>query len=280
MRRSDQELQDPSVPFLKWAGGKRWLVRSSVQIAPESFNNYVEPFLGSGAIFFSLRPKKSLLADINSELVNTYNAIKTDWKQVENRIRQHGLRHDDDYYYKLRRSRPRTSVGLAARFIYLNRTCWNGLYRVNLNGEFNVPRGSKDNVVLDTDDFQRTSGLLQNALVVPQDFETTLAAAQKGDFVYVDPPYTVNHNHNGFLKYNNHIFSWQDQIRLKESIVGALGRGAMVTVSNADHQSIHELYKDICDPYEIERASVIAGQSKHRRKTTEVLLRLGWRAEF
>ncbi len=271
-------IDEPNLPFLKWAGGKRWLVRNNAQVAPARFNTYIEPFLGSGAVFFSLKPSHSILADINSELVNTYDAIKTNWKDVDTRLRQHARCHNDNFYYKLRASKPRTSVGRAARFIYLNRTCWNGLYRVNLNGEFNVPRGSKQNVVLDTDDFKRTSELLHNSKVEHLDFEETLAMAKKGDFVYVDPPYTVNHNQNGFLKYNDDIFSWKDQIRLKNAIVLALKRGAMVTVSNADHESIHALYKDICDPARIERASVIAGQSQHRKRTSEVLFRLGWDA--
>ncbi|MBK7512908.1 MAG: Dam family site-specific DNA-(adenine-N6)-methyltransferase [Chloracidobacterium sp.] len=269
-------MEEANVPFLKWAGGKRWLIRNGAQLAPVRFNTYIEPFLGSGAVFFSLNPSRSILADVNTELVDTYNAIKTNWKEVESQLRRHERNHDDSYYYKLRDSRPRTNVTRAARFIYLNRTCWNGLYRVNLNGKFNVPRGSKNNVVLDTDDFKKTSDLLQNSQVLSQDFEITLSRARKGDFVYVDPPYTVNHNQNGFLKYNNNIFSWEDQIRLKNAIVRAVRRGAMVTVSNADHDSIHNLYRDIGDPARIERSSVIAGQSEYRKQTTEVLMRLGW----
>lgn len=270
------KLEEPCLPFLKWAGGKRWLVRNDVQVAPTHFNTYIEPFLGGGAIFFSLKPRQSILADINSELVNSYNSLKTNWKDVEAQLRQYEKSHDDSFYYTVRESKPRTNVNRAARFLYLNRTCWNGLYRVNLNGKFNVPRGSKDSVVLDTDDFSQTSRVLQNARVLCQDFEETLDMANKGDFVYVDPPYTVNHNLNGFLKYNNDIFSWTDQIRLKQAVVRAVSRGVMVTVSNADHESIHALYEDICDPQRIERASVIAGQSQHRKRTSEVLLRIGW----
>lgn len=270
------KLEEPCLPFLKWAGGKRWLVRNDVQVAPTRFRTYLEPFLGGGAIFFSLKPGHSILADVNPELVNSYNAIKTDWKDVEDRLRRHEKSHDDSFYYKVRDSKPRTSGSRAARFLYLNRTCWNGLYRVNLSGKFNVPRGSKDSVVLETDDFSKTSRILQNAQVLCQDFEDTLAMAKEGDFVYVDPPYTVNHNLNGFLKYNNNIFSWDDQIRLKNAVVRATTRGVMVTVSNADHESIHALYRDVCDPQRIERVSVIAGQSQHRKKTSEVLLRVGW----
>lgn len=269
-------MEKPCIPFLKWAGGKRWLARSDVQIAPMRFNTYIEPFLGGGAIFFSLKPSQSILADINRELVDSYNAIKTDWKDVENRLRVHKKKHDENYYYLLRDSRPRTPAGRAARFLYLNRTCWNGLYRVNLEGKFNVPRGSKNSVVLDTDNFSQTAAFLQHADIFCQDFEDTLAMAKDGDFVYIDPPYTVNHNQNGFLKYNNEIFSWKDQIRLKNAIVQAVSRGAMVTLSNADHDSIRTLYSDVCNPEQIERASVIAGTSKYRKKTSEVLFRIGW----
>ena len=270
-------LAEPCLPFLKWAGGKRWLVRDDVDVAPKRFKTYLEPFLGSGAVFFSLEPKKSILADVNSELVNSYNVIKTNWRSVESHLRKYEKSHDDEFYYKVREAKPRNDVTRAARFLYLNRTCWNGLYRVNLNGKFNVPRGSKDNVVLDTDNFRQTSRVLSNAQVLCQDFEVTLDMAVKGDFVYVDPPYTVNHNQNGFLKYNNNIFSWTDQIRLKQAVVRADDRGAMVTVSNADHGSIHALWKDVCEPQQVQRSSVIAGQSKYRKKTSEVLLRIGWK---
>ena len=227
-------------------------------------------------MFFSLQPAASILADRNSELVGAYTAIRDDWRSVTRCLRAHQRNHSDEYYYKVRSSKPRTSHTKAGRFLYLNRTCWNGLYRVNLRGEFNVPRGTKNSVVLDTDNFEKTACLLRNSELLDSDFEETLELAESGDFAFIDPPYTVKHNLNGFLKYNEKIFSWSDQKRLKKAIERAVARGVMVTVSNADHQSIHELYGNLCDIEIAERNSVLAGSSKHRRKTSEVIMKIGW----
>ena len=203
--RMDVEPSWSVVPFLKWAGGKRWLVNSAARIVPANFNRYVEPFLGSAAVFFALAPKKALLADTNAELVNAYQAISSHWQLVEQSLKRHSQSHSEVYYYKLRSSKPRKPYTRAARFLYLNRTCWNGLYRVNGRGEFNVPRGTKDSVILEADDFSAIAKRLSNCDIVCQDFESTLASAQRGDFAFIDPPYTVNHNLNGFRRYNEKI---------------------------------------------------------------------------
>lgn len=265
-------------PFLKWAGGKRWLVKRSNQIAPSHYERYIEPFLGGGAVFFSLPRSPYIIADSNLELINCYDAIKTNFRKMEKHLRFHQRKHCDEYYYQVRRSQPRQKYTRAARFIYLNRTCWNGLYRVNLQGKFNVPRGTKNNVLLDTDNFEKVAERLKEGTILHQDFEETLSVAGEGDFVFVDPPYTGNHNLNGFLKYNEKIFCWKDQERLKEAIVSAVSRGAMVTMTNADHESIRKLYAGISKIERIERSSVIAGQSSHRRITSEILMRIGWDA--
>jgi DNA adenine methylase len=264
-------------PFLKWAGGKRWLVGSGLSFMPKEYNNYLEPFLGSGALFFSARPKGSVLADINLDLIETYNAIKTDWKNVDLCLRKHAKLHGDTYYYKVRASTPRKPYSKAARFIYLNRTCWNGLYRVNLKGEFNVPKGTKENVLLESDDFEAVSDSLKSSKIKCQDFQTTIRSAREGDFVYVDPPYTVKHNTNGFLKYNEKIFSWDDQVCLRDVIEEASNRGVQFTISNANHSSIHELYKDIADITFANRKSVISGDPKYRGQTSELIIRIGWK---
>ena len=138
-------------PFLKWAGGKRWFVTNHSDLLPQSFNRYIEPFLGSGAVFFHLQPQNALLGDSNKELVDTYRAIKSEWKLVYRYLRAHHTKHSKEYYYQIRKSRPISSASKAARFIYLNRTCWNGLYRVNLSGVFNVPIGTKSTVVFADD---------------------------------------------------------------------------------------------------------------------------------
>lgn len=266
----------PPTPFLKWAGGKRWLTQSDTKIVPSCFNTYVEPFLGSGAIFFSLIPKKSILADLNEDLINSYMAIKSNWYRVKELLEEHQRSHSEEHYYYVRSQLPECRYERAARLIYLNRTCWNGLYRVNLKGEFNVPKGSKVAVLMESDNFENTAIHLKKSKILCQDFEITLDMAKEGDFAFIDPPYTVKHNSNGFLKYNENIFSWSDQVRLRESVGKAVERGVMITMSNADHVSIHELYSDLCRIERVARASVLSGKSEFRGTTTEVLLRIGW----
>lgn len=209
------------LPFLKWAGGKRWFVESHSELIEIGPRRYIEPFLGSGAVFFSLDVRESLLSDSNKDLIEVYGAIRDDYKRVYKHLKLHHKNHSKDYYYKIRAFSPRTKYTRAARFIYLNRTCWNGLYRVNTLGKFNVPIGTKQNVILDTDDFEKVSNKLQNSQLVCADFEAVIDQAGPNDFLFVDPPYTVQHNYNGFVKYNEKIFSWEDQLRLKESLQNA-----------------------------------------------------------
>ena len=215
-------MPDIVLPFLKWAGGKRWLTSNSEFKVPEFSGRYVEPFLGSGSIFFSLQPKDAILSDLNSELIDTYIALRDEHKKVSRHLRQHAQNHSAKHYYKVRDElKPRATASRAARFLYLNRTCWNGLYRVNLAGKFNVPKGTKSNVILDTDDFASVSKILGKAKLVCCDFETVVDQAESGDFIYADPPYTVRHNMNGFIKYNEVLFSWEDQQRLRSALLRA-----------------------------------------------------------
>lgn len=251
-------------PFLKWAGGKRWLAASHNSLLPTNFNKYIEPFLGSAAIFFSIQPVKATLADINKELIDCYIAIRDDWEVVENYLKIHHTSHSHDYYYQVRASKPKIYAKKAARFIYLNRTCWNGLYRVNLNGQFNVPKGTKTNVLLGTDNFQSVSQLLQNVELLHADFEVPLSNAKKGDFIFVDPPYTVKHNFNGFVKYNETMFRWEDQVRLSECLIDANKRGCLILLTNANHPSIVDLYKHDFELIPLSRPSVFAASSLNR----------------
>lgn len=261
-------------PFLKWAGGKRWLMRSHrAAFDLSQTKRYVEPFVGSGAVFFGLAPNKALLSDANLELIETYRAIKGDWQSVLKALLKHHRRHDDEYYYEVRASTPTSQAVRAARFIYLNRTCFNGLYRVNRRGEFNVPRGTKNSVVFDTDDFESISRQLSRATLEAGDFERIVDQCGAGDFIFADPPYTVRHNNNGFIKYNEKLFSWSDQERLKEALTRAAERGSKVLVSNADHPSIRELYAD-ATCMTAERYSVMASESERRKRTSELLITL------
>ncbi|WP_408950210.1 DNA adenine methylase [Lysobacter sp. Hz 25] len=260
------------LPFLKWAGGKRWLANNYGEVIDlHGAVRYVEPFLGSGAVFFSVNPGKALLNDANRDLVGAYRTIKEDWKSVYSLLQKYHRKHDVDFYYEMRNKRPVTAVGRAARFIYLNRTCFNGLYRVNKQGCFNVPVGTKSSVVLDTDDFRSVASRLKCARLVSGDFEKVVNECGVGDFLYVDPPYTVKHNNNGFVKYNERLFSWSDQERLASALMRAVSRGARAVVSNADHPSIRELYNG-CDQIVAERHSVMASESARRKKTTELVI--------
>lgn len=264
--------QAPVTPFLKWAGGKRWLVRDHFdffELAETS--RYIEPFIGSAAVFFAVAPKVALLNDANTELIETYRTIRTSSKEVAEKLRRHHGAHSEEYFYSVRASRPTSPSGRAARFIYLNRTCFNGLYRVNRKGEFNVPIGTKTDVILSTDDFEAVARVLRGAELSAGDFEVVIDKAGSGDFVFADPPYTVKHNMNGFIKYNERLFSWEDQERLKEALSRAANRGASILLTNADHSSIRQLYKG-CKIRTLERTSVMASESWRRRTTTEVLI--------
>jgi DNA adenine methylase len=266
-------VKQPLAPFLKWAGGKRGFVSRCLHMVPERFGRYIEPFLGSGSMYFALKPKRALLSDLNSDLIDCYQAIKASPEAIVALLADHHQRHCEEHYYATRAVKPADPVERAAWLIYLNRTCWNGLYRVNRKNEFNVPIGTKTNVVLPTDDFSSTSRMLALAEIVNQDFETTLEAAKSGDFVFVDPPYTVKHNLNGFLKYNDKIFSWADQLRLRDTVVRAAERGAMVLVTNANHQSIREIYEGVGHLEVVGRASVLSGRAEHRVQTEELIIR-------
>jgi DNA adenine methylase len=261
------------LPFLKWAGGKRWLANNPEFNIPPFRGRYIEPFLGSGSIFFSVQPRSAILCDLNAELIQTYKSLRDEYQKVLRHLRAHARNHSKDHYYRARdQLRPRSSSAKAARFLYLNRTCWNGLYRVNLNGKFNVPKGTKSSVILETDDLAAVSKTLKRAKLLCCDFEAVIRGAKDGDFIYADPPYTVRHNMNGFIKYNEILFSWEDQQRLCSALLEASNRGVRFVLSNADHASVRALYADIASMKIIDRASVISGSRAARGITTELLV--------
>ena len=259
-------------PFLKWAGGKRWFVARWPQLLPTRMRTYIEPFLGSAAVFFHLCPPRAVLGDANRELVETYETLREDWSAVWAKLREHQRRHSKAYYYRVRGRICRNRITRAARFIYLNRTCFNGLYRVNRKGEFNVPRGTKDTVIFPDDDFRQVARLLQHCEFRVADFSELVESAEEGDFVYADPPYTVQHNNNSFLKYNEHIFSWEDQVRLADCLCRARERGTKVLMSNADHPSIRRLYSCFESVFSVNRSSILAADPAKRRATTELVV--------
>jgi DNA adenine methylase len=261
-------------PFLKWAGGKRWLTDRPelAELVPDVIDRYFEPFLGGAAVFFSLKPERAVLSDLNIELVSTYQAIRDDWPSVLRHLQRLNKDHTPEHYYQIRATSPRSLAKKAARFVYLNRVCWNGLYRVNRSGEFNVPLGSKTKVLLESDDFQAVAQRLTNVELNSCDFADTIRRAGKGDFIFADPPYTVRHNINGFIKYNENIFSWKDQIRLRNELRDAKKRGARILCTNADHSSVRDLYRADFALSRVERFSSIAGTGGKRGQFAELLI--------
>ncbi|MEQ9574599.1 MAG: Dam family site-specific DNA-(adenine-N6)-methyltransferase, partial [Rhodospirillales bacterium] len=220
-------------PFIKWAGGKRWLTADPTFSLPKFSGRYIEPFLGSGAVFFHTRPSDALLSDVNPRLIEVYLAVRDNWKQVLQELKRMQRLHSKRFYYEERMRKRTTPHTRAAQFLYLNRTCFNGLYRENLKGEFNVPIGTKDKVVFEDEDFAEISSVLSRASIRTSDFATSIAEAVRGDLVFADPPYTTAHNMNGFIKYNQNIFSWQDQVRLRDVLIEAVERGVKVVLTNA-----------------------------------------------
>ena len=259
-------------PFLKWPGGKRWLTARHLNLFPRAYERYIEPFLGGAAIFFALSPERAYLSDANAELVNTYDRIKKDRLKVERGLTRYQKEHGWDFYYQIRAAQPTDPTARAIRFLYLNRTCFNGIYRVNKRGQFNVPIGTKSAVSFDEGYLETVEDSLRNVRIKTQDFAAALRQAQKGDFVFIDPPYTVMHNNNGFVKYNAQLFSWNDQSRLAAEIKDAGARGALIMMSNADHSSVRQLYENFGTHHILTRSSILAGDPGHRRSATELLV--------
>jgi len=256
-------------PLIKWAGGKRRLLAEIRQFVPGDFGKYYEPFLGGGALFFSLLPPDARLSDSNQDLIEMYVAVRDDVESLIRALRR--LRNCEEDYYRVRRAVPRTPAGKAARMIYLCTLSFNGIYRQNLKGEFNVPYGYKTHLKhYDIDRLREASSQLQRREILYGDFESAVEDAQRGDLVYFDPPYTVAHGNNGFVKYNAKIFSWDDQKRLARTALRLKRLGCHVIVSNADHPSIRELYPGF-EVHEIQRFSVMSASAEFRRPVRECL---------
>jgi len=259
-------------PFLKWPGGKRWLVRAYPHLFPQNPSRHIEPFLGSGAVFFYFVTNPAILSDSNEELINTYKCIKERPTELDSLLTGYQKSHNKTFYYAVRSSAPKSEVRRAARFLYLNRTCFNGIFRVNLDGRFNVPMGDKTQVSYAAGHLEKISESLKFTEIATADFESTIGRAGSGDFVYIDPPYTVMHNNNNFVKYNDVLFSWEDQERLAGAVRLADKRGVMIFVSNADHASVRKLYKGFGQTHVVERTSKLAASSEACRPTTEIAI--------
>jgi DNA adenine methylase len=231
-------------PFVKWVGGKRSLIPTILSLLPDKFESYFEPFAGGGALYFALAPllKKATLVDRNLELVLAYQSIKKHPGALIARLQTHARKHSTEYFYKVRNQRPTEAIEVAARFLYLNKTCFNGLYRVNRAGGFNSPMGSYRNPnIVQADNIKACHRTLADTAILYGDFLKIEPMVGAGDFVYLDPPYHPT-GEVSFTKYTKENFTEQDQVRLRDFVVRLHKRGTLVMLSNSNTAFIRELY--------------------------------------
>jgi DNA adenine methylase len=258
--------------FLRWAGSKRYLLRHLVPLLPTEIGTYYEPFLGSGSLFFLLRPDRAVLNDACQDLMDTYQALRDSPDLIIQALSE--MRPDPVVYYRIRRARSTDPAIRAAEFVYLNKTAWNGLYRVNASGEFNVPYGRpKTDNISDAGNLLECSSALRHGRVALKlgDFEAATRTVAAGDLVYLDPPYVTRHNDNGFVDYNERLFSWADQERLAIAARRLADARATVIVSNANHSDVLALYPEFT-AIQVDRQSTLAGSPASRGPVSEVIL--------
>ena len=237
--------QHPSkaTPFLKWAGGKRNIMQQLTAKLPDTFNNYYEPFAGGGALFFELQPQlnKAFLSDTNPDLINTYTIIKNDVSELLKLLQQHQNNHSEDYYYRIRSQHDlHQPLEIAARMIYLNKTCFNGLWRVNRKGQFNVAFGKYANpAIVQESNLRACAAALQYASITCNDYSTIQPKA--GDFVYIDPPYHLV-NEMSFTAYTKAGFTANDQAKLAAFCTQLHSQGVKLMISNSNTDYIKHLY--------------------------------------
>ena len=270
MDRPNDNVTESCLPFLKWPGGKRWLAPLLARVfIPELKGAYFEPFTGAASVFLKLSPSTAILSDANAQLIETLLTVrKHPSKVVESLWR---FTNTSDCYYRVRAMSPRTPIGRAARFVYLNRTCWGGVYRLNRNGEFNVPFGNSGRRLCSRSHVESVAKLLKKADLILSDFEPIMARAQKGDVIYADPPYTTRGENNGFIRYNESLFSWKDQMRLAAASRAARNRGVFVAVSGLFHQDVLSLYPGWWT-LKFSRASCVSCKQNGRKAIHEALI--------
>ncbi len=259
--------QNSVEPLLKWPGGKRWLLPTLRRVVSGCSGTYYEPFLGGAAVFFNLQAAKAVLSDNNEPLINCYIQVRDNPDKVIRELSK--LKNSERQYYAVRTARPKSDASRAARLIYLTNLSFNGIYRTNLEGEFNVPYGRRTHLPpFVPQKIYNASEVLRSTRLLHADFEKATSTAVSGDLIYFDPPYTVVHGNNGFLRYNERIFHWTDQVRLAALARTLKRRGCRVIVSNAHHSSILELYHDF-RKLNVTRPSCIAAAGTLRRTITE-----------
>ena len=268
-------------PFVKWAGGKRQIMNEIKKLVPEKFNTYYEPFIGGGAVFFEIAPKKAVLNDYNTELINVFECIKDEnkFEKMLSELNHHEASHTEEYYYSIRnidRDKKKfnklSDYKRAARTIYLNKACFNGLYRVNSKNEFNVPFGKKNKV--NTYEGQNL-GIIHCILnfndikLLSTDFEEAIKDAKKGDFIYFDPPY--DSDTSTFNSYTEDGFGKEEQRRLARVYKELSDKGCYVMLSNHNTKLVRELYSDF-NIHKIEAKRNINANGKKRGKVEEVII--------
>lgn len=257
-------------PFLRWAGGKKWLLkRLELMINIDNFKSYHEPFVGGGSVFFKFSPKESFISDANEWLINTYISLKENPFEIIEALKK--LKKDKENYYKIRKTSYSNEFERSAQFIYLNQMSFNGIFRVNLKGKYNVPFGNRENYNFDFNNLISVSSALKNTKISNSDFSNTINNVKQGDLVFLDPPYTITHNLNGFVQYNQKIFSLEDQYKLAEMIQEIKNKNAFYILTNAAHKKVKEIFDDNDTLLEISRASVIGGKGAKRGKYSEYL---------
>lgn len=262
-------------PFLRWAGGKRQLRKTLLTLLPEGIDQrtYREPFLGGGSLFFAIRPKSAVLSDANEHLIRCYEFVRDQPSLVAKYLRVHRAKDNESHYYRVRDeyNDSQYSAAQAARFIYLNKTCFNGIFRVNGKGKFNVPYGRKASPAIpDESDLTTIATILVNASLQALPFERALAGACNNDFIYLDPPYPPLNGTAYFTHYTSDRFSVEDQRNLAQRVNDLDRSGCLVMMSNADTPLIRSLYHK----YELVSLPVIRYLTckSHRHKVRELII--------
>lgn len=269
-------------PFIKWAGGKTQLLNTILEKLPTNFNRYFEPFVGGGALLFKIQPKTFFINDTNEELICVYKCFQNKelLEQLKKELKIHESNHNEEYYYKIREMDKLNNFKdlpihiRAARMIYLNKACFNGLYRVNSKGYFNVPFGKKDKInCFDENNFDNLFKFFKNSNqnIKNNDFENAVIEAKKGDFVYFDPPYDVLEEKQTFTSYDKNNFNKNDQIRLFKVFKELSDKGVYVMLSNHNTKFINDLYKDY-NITVVQAKRMINSNAKGRGAVEEVLI--------
>ena len=269
----DEVLGNKATPFLKWVGGKRSIIGELKKRLPAKFNDYYEPFVGGGALFFEIQPmlKNAYLSDANLDLIITYSSVVRNCEELIELLKKHAKNHDEEYYYRIRsKQSPKEAIDVAARMIYLNKTCFNGLFRVNKKGEFNVPMGKYTNPgICQEGNLFACRNALKNTTIEYKDY--TKIQPQAGDFVYFDPPYHPT-NETSFTSYSKLDFTEKDQSNLAEFCADLHKKGVKVMVSNSNTKFIRDLYKSNIFNVEIINAPRMVNCKTDGRSAVEEVL--------